>query len=99
MTGFCGIDDDVDLSKAELFYDSRRGVFIPQNFAEDIIRESLQGVTDETLDSLLLGPESEFYWDDWVSVLDNAYIMRDGIRWVFYQDGDLWFLPEQKEVN
>lgn len=81
---------------AILYADSARGVYIPQHFAESIKREHVTGVTSEEWDILESGPDTEWYWDTWSSVEQNARITHPetGIVYTLYQDGDLWLVPE-----
>lgn len=94
------MEDEIDLSKAELLYDSNRGQYIPQHFAEDIDRSLLSGVNDTDLDELALGPDYEGYWETWASVLDNARIQHPtlGMCWL-HHDGDLWLVPCSPDVG
>lgn len=79
---------------AILYASDRHGVYIPQHFAESIDTECLSGVTSDDMAILLAGPDHEHYWDAWHDVECNAVLTdSDGIEWVLYQDGDLWFLP------
>jgi predicted amino acid dehydrogenase len=87
-------DDEIDLSDAELFADGNRGIYIPQHFAESVLREHVQGVSAEDYAILEAGPDHEWYWETWESVCDNAVITTpQGKRYYFYQDGDLWCVP------
>jgi hypothetical protein len=80
---------------AELYASDHHGIYIPQYFAESIQREYLGGVSDEDMQILLDGPESEYYWDAWDMVLNNAVLTdKSGKRWTLWQDGDLWIVPE-----
>jgi hypothetical protein len=91
-------DHEVDLSKASLFADSSRGVYIPQYFAENVRREYVSGVSDEDYATLKAGPDHEHYWDAWADVLDNAKIMEPKVGECYlHQDGDLWVVPVEKE--
>lgn len=80
---------------AILYADSARGVYIPQYFAESVVRESVSGVSDEDWTILESGPDHEWHWETWESVLNNARVTRasDGQVFVLYQDGDLWLVP------
>lgn len=83
------------MSKAIIhFLDSARGQYIPRDFAQIIKREFIQGVSLELLDSLAKedSNESEFYWDDWVTVCDNAKIVHDCVEYTLHHDGDLWLI-------
>jgi len=89
------MDEELDLTNAELFADSNRGVYIPQHFAESVNRDLLSGVSGDDLAILEKGPETEHYWDAWCEVLDNASVTdAQGVVWRFYQDGDLWAIPD-----
>lgn len=80
---------------AELFADSNRGVYIPQHFAESVVRELVSGVSDNEWKTLEAGPDHEFYWDTWNDVEQNAVLKdKDGKTWKLYQDGDLWLIPD-----
>jgi len=80
---------------AELYASDRHGIYIPQYFAESIQREYLGGVSDEDMRILIDGPESDYYWEAWDTVLDNAVLTdSSGKRWNLWQDGDLWLVPE-----
>jgi len=91
-------DDETDLTHAELFADSARGVFIPQHFAESVNREMVFGVSDSDFADLMKGPESKWYWETWESVLNNAILHspKNGECYLF-QDGDLWIVPKEQE--
>lgn len=81
------------MSGLELLFDSRHGVYIPQAFAESCAHWS--GLPEDFQD-LLLGPESEDYWDIWTDVLNNAtYTDSAGNVWHLWQDGDLWACCEE----
>ena len=81
---------------AELYADSARGIYIPQYFAETVKRDEILFVTDEEWDILEAGPEHEFYWDAWDSVLNSAETRDGGVLW---QDGDLWIIYDQAEFQ
>lgn len=88
------MDDEIDLSNAELLLDGNRGIYIPQHFAEDAESLLLTGVSDTDLDELALGPDYEGYWETWNDVLNNARIQHPtlGMCWL-HQDGDVWLIP------
>lgn len=87
-------DEEVDLSRATLFSDGNRGVYIPQHFAESVERQYVTGVSDEDYATLAKGPDAEFYWDVWTHVLDNARIADPKMgESTLHQDGDLWVVP------
>ena len=77
------------------FLDGARGVYIPQNFAEIIIRDAVSGVSDEDWKILEAGPDHEWYWETWDGVMNNAVITdSDDEKYVLYQDSDLWLIPK-----
>ena len=80
-------------NNAIIYADSARGVYIPQFFAESIRRDLVQGVSNDDWRILEAGPESEWHWETWESVLNNATIHHAGIDYVLWQDGDLWLVP------
>jgi hypothetical protein len=89
---------DVNLENAILFCTGARGVYIPNHFAQAVIREQVTGVTDEQYAVLMLMDMcSEQYWDVWQEVLDNARLTKPstGVVYVLYQDGDLWMIPQE----
>lgn len=73
--------------------DSNRGIYVPQEFAE---RYRYGNVTEEQLDILRHGPETDGYWDTWDEVLQNAECTSpDGNVYRLWQDGDLWAYCEE----
>jgi hypothetical protein len=87
------MDDEMDLSNAELFLDSNRGIYIPRDFAECVRHELVDNMSAEDWDILQAGPDHECYWETWADTLDHA-IIDDGCRkYSLYQDGDLWLVP------
>lgn len=73
----------------QILLDSNRGIYIPQHFAEDC--EDWEGISEKDKETLLAGPDADWYWDTWADVLDRAtYTDADGHVWRLYQDGDLF---------
>ena len=88
------------ISEPILILSDRHGVYIPQLFCEDIdeawCKES--GVNYEDVLICQEGPDHEWYWEAWQTVLDNANRTdKHGTKWMLYQDGDLWEYPEGYE--
>lgn len=88
------------------FLDSARGQYIPRDFAQIINRKYLKNVNPELLDNLAKenSNDSEFYWEDWEVVLNNAKIVFDGVEYTLHHDGDLWLInydamTEQERIN
>lgn len=79
---------------SKLLFDGCRGIYIPQNFAEEIIRDCVSNVSDEQYEVLEAGPGREWYWETWQEVLDYAVITEpDGTEYTLYQDDDVWLVP------
>ena len=79
------------MSGVEILLSDNRGVFIPQDFVRnyDVV---CWGFDENDEDILILrqGPDNEFYWEAWNSVLTRAKYERDGNVWLLNQDGDLF---------
>lgn len=67
--------------------DSARGIYIPRDFADFV---GWDGISDENLEILMFGPDSDYYWEAWHEVLDNATFNQNGTIFRLWQDGDLW---------
>ena len=78
----------------ELIFDSNRGTYIPQHFA-DITTD--WNVSTDDIETLKKGEECEWYWDTWDRVLNNAeHTDKDGKLWRLHHDGDLWAYCEDE---
>lgn len=83
----------------ELLLDGARGVYIPINFAQMFKRKEW-GLTKTDLIPLKKGPEHDWYWEAWDSVLNKAqYTDEQGHTWTLYQDGDLWAVCPELMTN
>lgn len=81
------------MSGIEILIGDHQGVYIPQQFSS---WENWQGITEEDREELSQGPESEWYWETWDRVLNDAsYTDKDGHIWRLYQDGDLFAYCEE----
>lgn len=78
----------------EILFDANRGQYIPQNFAEEIDHSKFTGIESNDIETLLNGPEDEWYWEAWQNVLDNAEYTTDAGTWTLYQDGDVFLLND-----
>lgn len=80
----------------ELLVDGHHGVYVPQVFAETVDMTLFTGIDPEDLQTIQAGPESEWYWDAWTSILDRAHrVDQSGNHWYLYQNQDLWlFSPD-----
>lgn len=81
-------------AEMQLLFDGNRGIYIPKNFAEEMRRDCVTGVTDEDYAVLESGPDHEWYWDTWDDVLNNAVISEPstGKEFTLHQDGDVWLI-------
>jgi hypothetical protein len=83
-----------------LFLSDARGQYIPRDFAREIRRDCVAGVDDAAWDVLEAGPEHDAYWDVWSDVESWAVVTdQDGREFRLYQDGDLWLIPVDAEVD
>ena len=84
----------------ELLCDSHHGQFIPQIMARRLHDAGWSWIELEDVVELEAGPyESEWYWDTWNNILDNAvYIDENSQKWFLYHDGDL-FAATQSELE
>jgi hypothetical protein len=85
---------------AILYADSARGIYIPQHFAESVVRSCVCGVDAEQWHILESGPDHEFYFDVWCEVIDSARITdpKSGVAYSIWQDGDMWLIPMENGV-
>ena len=85
---------------AILFLNDAHGIYIPQLFAEQVIRETVSGVTDEDWQILEDGPDNEWYWEAWNNVETSARITHPTTKVVYsvYQNGDCFLVPEGCEI-
>lgn len=70
------------------------GIYCPQKVVEEI--EGIWDLDPEDAIVIAQGPEHEWYWEAWTSVLDDAtYTDSKGFTWRLHQDGDVWaYCPE-----
>ena len=77
------------MKSAILFANSALGIYIPQYFAESHNPEKWCGIDTKDMAILNAGPDHEFYWETWESVLNSAETI-DGA--ILHQDDDLWVI-------
>jgi hypothetical protein len=75
-----------------LLFDGASGQYIPQRFANEIVRDCVKGVSADDYATLENGPDHEWYWEAWDSVLNGATLTIGGDTYALYQDGDVWAL-------
>lgn len=85
---------DIDLENAILVVDSHFGVYTPQVFIERFGDNLIHDIKDiaDILDDLS-DPENEYYWDAWVTIIDNCTVTIDGKQYNIHTDEDLWLVP------
>lgn len=85
-------------NKSCLLLHSDWGIYLPKRFAEKFDFAEY-GVSEGHKSILLEGPENEFYWETWGDVLREAeYHNKEG-KWYLYQDGDLFRIHEDFDVE
>lgn len=92
--------DDIECQfvKVELLLSDSRGVYIPNGFYNEFNFTQWHLNRDDCQD--LNDFDSEYYWDIWQELLDNAYCILNNEKWILYQDGDLFaicYLEEKYE--
>lgn len=85
----------------ELLCDSHHGQFIPQIMARHLHDAGWSGIELEKVIELEAGPyESEWYWDTWNNILDNArFTDENEVVWYLHHDGDLFASTESELEN
>lgn len=88
------------LSNVVLILSDARGIYIPRDFLTDNYNEIAKsrceawGLNESNKDHWMdaVNPDSEWYWEAWDWILDNARYIEEETGKVFtlYQDGDLW---------
>ena len=81
----------------ELLIDGHHGIFIPQLFC-GYYAENFEGIDPEDIKTCQ-DPNNQWYWDSWSNILDNAYIIQDGKKYILWQDMDLFLIEENEEIE
>ena len=77
-----------------LLISSESGIYIPQRFVSEMNLEAFSGLPEDISD--LDDPDSDTYWDTWISVLDNAtHTSKEGHEYRLWQDGDLFLVCDK----
>ena len=80
----------------ELIADNHHGIYIPQIIAESGLL-SVGGIDAESVEILLSGPDHEWYWETWDTVLNNFRTEKGEILHIG-ECGDVFLaLPEECE--
>lgn len=79
-----------------LVISDRNGIYIPQMYCNHIDEKIAKEMCVHMEDVLICqsGPDHEFYWEAWDSIISCAQWISDGVKWTLHQDGDLWEVPE-----
>ena len=78
--------------KVQILIDGASGIYLPQRFVNEFeLTQWGITLTEEDRTSIIDGPESEWYWEIWETVLDSAeYKDKAGHKWTLSQDVDLF---------
>jgi hypothetical protein len=83
------------------FINSTHGQYIP-SIAADLIKAMDNVFLPSNIDlDCLMDVENEFYWDEWMMLLDNAELMIDGQKYLLHQSehGDVWWIHEDDQES
>jgi hypothetical protein len=92
-------EEAVDRGYVACILDGARGIYIPRDFCDGF--DGWDGIDDEDKATCCAGPDEEWYWDAWDNVLNNASYTdpNDGSVWGLYQDGDLFAIRTDVDVE
>ncbi len=89
-----------------LLADSHHGVYIPQQVVQQYLDHPMwdwSKVSKEDIDSVLSGPNDEWYWEAWDSIMGTVIVTDDqGTRYNIMYNEDLWLVPtdvDESEVE
>ena len=74
------------------------GVYLPREFVTSFDLSMFDGISKDDAETCL-DPDSEWYWEAWVSILDNATVTIDGDLFHLHQDGDLYALCYERMTD
>ena len=81
----------------ELVIDGSAGIYSPKYFAE-LFGDQVKNVKPEDLETLLAGPEDEWYWEAWQNFQMYGKIEFRDEDWSIYQyEGDIWLAHPDHE--
>lgn len=84
----------------DIFYavDGAHGQYVPQIFAQFYGEQSTMSADDKQI--LLTGPEHEYYWETWVTVLDNVTVTCNDVTYNIYHgdSGDVFLVRADREL-
>lgn len=79
----------------EILISDRAGVYLPQEFAETYQSSivNFREIDKGDWQTLLNGPDDEWYWDAWNNIESTAILKIYGKKYTLYQNGDLFAVP------
>ncbi len=81
-------------NRIELVTDSHHGIYVPQLTLQSLT-DRWTGISEEDRQTILAGPDEEFYWESWDNVLGGATLTDDeGHVWCLHQDADCWAIRD-----
>ena len=66
------------------------GVYVPMQFIKSHDLSLWNGIDQEDVDTIMKGPDDEYYWDSWSNILQSATYQHGGDQYFLYQDGDVF---------
>lgn len=78
--------------------DGAHGQYVPQAFAQLYGEQSTMSVDDKQI--LLTGPEHEYYWETWDTVLNNVTVTCNDVTYNIYlgESGDVFLVRADREI-
>lgn len=78
--------------------DGAWGCYAPQAFARLYGEQSTMSAVDKRI--LLAGPEHEYYWETWDTVLDNVTVTCNDVTYNIYPggNGDVFLVRADREL-
>ena len=78
--------------------DGAHGQYAPQAFAQFYGEQSTMSADDKQI--LLTGPEHEYYWETWNTVLDNVTVTCNDVTYNIYpgESGDVFLVRADREL-
>jgi hypothetical protein len=83
----------------EFLINDAHGIYVPQIFATEYLEKWNHSLNDEDIAILKNGPDEEFYWEVWETLMNDAEIVVNDEIFRLWQDGDLWALGESDIVD
>ena len=89
-----------------LLLSDAHGIYIPQLYCQGISKSEAKELSMDwwAVETCQHGPDEEFYWDAWQSILDSAEITEPSTLkeeesvWRLVQSGDLWQVRSDVEI-